>query len=136
MKYKDSLVNITGLIGSYKEVREIGDVDNIQELRDRLSEELFHFGEEFAQIRANAEKAESDYKMCIEKGMKKWRDEFAGTKVTAATIENHAKIDCETLLDELNERRKEYYLAKELIERTDQVLNSLSSRLKLILKND
>lgn len=134
--YNETLVNITNLVKSYKSIRETGSILEIQELRDSISEQLFFFGEIYANIRSNAEKADSDYKTCLEEKRRHWKQKLGKERGAAGLAENEAFIECEELMDELNNRNRDFYLAKSLIERSEQILNSLSSRIKIVGKHE
>ena len=134
--YKQALKEITRLVKSYKALRQDGSTEDIQELRDEISEQLFFFGPEYAEIRSRAEKAESDYKSCLETQKKYWKEKFGEKRGAVGLAENEAAISCNDAMDELNARNRDFYLAKSLMERSDQILNSLSSRLKIINKNE
>ena len=54
----------------------------------------------------------------------------------AEDIETNTFADCEGVLREEMKANEDYYKAKSLIERVDQELNSISSRLKILIKND
>jgi len=134
MTYVEALSNLTRLITSYPQIRQTGTLEELQELRDQISENLFHFGETYAFIRANSERAESAYKSCVEEQKVIWRTKFGGKNVGMADSE--AILSCKERLEEMHQKNEEYYLANSLILRTDQVLNSLSSRLKLVSRHE
>lgn len=132
--YNETLVNITNLVKSYKDIRENGTINDVQTLRDELSEQLFFFGAPFAEIRSAAERADSSYKTCLEESRRKWKNKFGQARGSVGLAENEAFIECEDLLEEVNNKNRDFYLAKSLLDRCDQVLNSISSRLKIIGK--
>lgn len=129
MTYLTAIQSLTNLVNSYREIRRRGIPDELQELRDRISEDLFDFGPTYADIRSAAEKAEANYKTCLKESTFKER---TGTKTTVADAETKAFLDCKELHDEWNNKKHDFYLAKSLLERTEQILNSLSSRIKLL----
>lgn len=134
--YKETLETLSVLVRKYPEVRRTGSPSDIQSLRDEISEELFWFGPCYAETRAAAERAEADYKACIEEKRKYWRNKFAKERGTAAMVDAEAFLDCRDLQAILINKNEDFYLAKSLIERVDQVLNSISSRLKLVIKHE
>lgn len=134
--YKETLETLSNLVKKYPEVRRTGSPADIQTLRDEISEELFWFGPCYAETRAAAERADANYKTCLEEKKKYWKAKYGGQRGTGVLVETDAYLDCKDLLDELNDRNEDFYLAKSLVERTDQILNSISSRLKLTLKNE
>lgn len=136
MEYKETLKELTELVSSYRTIRTGGSPEQIQELRDRLSEELFHFGPTYAEIRAASEKAESDYKSCLDEKNKHWKQKFGNKHGTAGLAENEARIECQSLQEALDAKNRDKYLASSLIDRTDQVLHSLSSRIKILSKHE
>lgn len=131
MTYQEALTSLTRLITSYPEIRRVGSLEELQELRDQISESLFHFGDTYAFIRANSERAESNYKMCIEENKVFRRKQLEGKKGSVTVADSEAILDCREKLEEMHTKNEQYYLAQNLILRVDQVLNSLSSRLKL-----
>lgn len=134
--YTESLKEISKLISTYPEIRRIGCPEDVQELRDRLSECLFHFGPIYAHIRSQAERADANYKTCLEEKKKYWKAKYGAARGTGVLVETDAYLDCKDMLDILNDRNEDFYLAKSLVERTDQILNSISSRLKLTIKHE
>jgi hypothetical protein len=127
---------ISELVTKYKPVRETGTINDVQELRDDLSEALFWFGPIQAQLRADAERAEAIYKSCIEEKSLYWKEKYSGARGTADMVKSKAVLDCRELQDKLISANEQYYLSKSLLERTDQILNSLSSRIKIVNKNE
>jgi len=124
------------LVKSYKPLREHGSQEEIQTLRDEISEVLWYFGPKYAAIRAESERAKSNYESCVEQKKKYWKAKFGEKRGTAELAEINAKEDCEAFLDILNSRNEDFYAARSLIDRTDQILNSVSSRLKLVIKHE
>lgn len=136
MTYTEALGTLTKLVLSYPQIRQTGSQEEVQLLRDEISECLFHFGDTYAHIRSAAERAESNYKNCLADKRAYWREKFGEKRGTATLVENEAYLSCKELQDELNDRNEDHYLAKSLLDRADQLLNSISSRLKLTLKHE
>lgn len=135
-EYIKWLGEISKLVGTYKPIRETGSSAEIQELRDSLSEALFYFGPVQAQLRANAERAEAEYKSCLKEKTLYWKEKFSSKRGTADMVEAKAVIECKELQDELIAANEDYYLSRSLVDRVDQLLNSISSRIKLVTKHD
>ena len=135
-EYRKWLGEISKLVGTYKPIRETGSPAEIQELRDSLSEALFYFGPVQAQLRANAERAEAEYKSCLKEKTLYWKEKFSSKRGTADMVEAQAVLECKELQDDLISANEDFYLAKSLLERSDQILNSVSSRLKLVTKHE
>lgn len=129
MTYVEALSKLTKLVLSYPQIRQTGSQEEIQTLRDEISECLFHFGDTYALIRSSAERGESVYKQCVEEKKKIWRERFNNKNVGLADIE--AVLDCKSNLEQMHQKNEDFYRAKVLIESCENILNSLSSRLKL-----
>lgn len=129
MTYQEALTSLTRLILSYPQIRQTGSQEEIQTLRDEISEALYHFGDTYALIRSESERAESSYKMCVESQKVIWRKKFNNKNVGLADME--ATLECDEALEIMHMRNEDFYRAQSLIQRTDQILNSISSRLKL-----
>lgn len=107
-----------------------------QEIRDDLSESLVFFGPFYSDLRADAEQAEINRKMFYEERKKYWRDKLGGSRGSASLAESNAMIDCKEIYELEIKANREYYKARSLVERIDQVLNSIASRLKILEKHD
>lgn len=134
MTYTEALTTLTKLILSYPQIRQTGSQDEIQLLRDEISECLYHFGDTYALIRSESERAESRYKQCCEERKVYWRKKFNNKQAGLADME--AVLECNEALEIMHQKNEDFYRAKSLIERVDQVLNSISSRLKLNSKHE
>jgi hypothetical protein len=134
MTYSEALATLTRLIISYPEIRKTGSLTELQTLRDEISECLFHFGEMYAHIRSAAERGESQYKTCCDERKKHWRQKFGDRKAGLADLE--AVLECKNDLSTMHDKNEDYYLAQSLINRTDQVLHAISSRIKIIGKHE
>lgn len=129
MTYQEALTSLTRLILSYPQIRQTGSQEEIQTLRDEISECLYHFGDTYAYIRANSDRAETSYKTCVDEKKLKRRKEYNNKNVGLADVE--AVLDCKDALELMHQRNEDYYRAKSLVEQTELILNSLSSRLKI-----
>lgn len=112
------------------------DPEKVQDIRDNLSEALIYFGEEAARLRAEAEDAELEKKRYLAERKEYWREQFDGKRGTASLAESNALQDAMDVSKAEIQANKEYYEAKHLIERVDQLINSIASRMKIISKHD
>lgn len=136
MNYQEAVKELGDLVGQYSKVWESDNKEEAQDLRDQLSIALWFFGPEVARFRANAERAENARKMKYDERKKYWKHKYGGARGTASLVEADAHIDCADVIKEEEDAKENYYLAKALQERTDQVLNSISSRIKDLQKHE
>ncbi len=131
MTYTEALSTLTKLVLSYPQIRQTGSQEEVQLLRDEISEALYHFGDTYAYIRSAAERAESNLKNCLNENRKRIKSELGDKKGTVAAVDLEANLSCKELQDELLDRNEDHYLARSLLDRSEQILNAISSRLKL-----
>lgn len=136
--YEDCLSECLSQVKKYHTARRSKQWDywEFQEIRDDLSESLVYFGPVYADLRANAELAEVQRKQRFEERKLHHRSEAKGKKITASEIESLATTDIKTDMEKEVEAKREYYKARHLVERIDQVLNGIASRLKPLDKYD
>jgi len=133
--YVNALKELSLLVSKYTEVRDHGTIDEVQNLRDDMGEQLFWFGPKYATLRADMGRAEARYKRCLAEKTKYWKEELKA-RGNAELIKTNAILDCDDLQEEYLDRCEDFYLAKSLIERTDQILNSIATRFKLMNKHE
>lgn len=139
MTYEQCLHHALKWIKIYTSARKsnMWDYMIFQEIRDELSETLVSFGPVYAELRADAELAEDQRKVHYAKRIKFHKEDFGAMKRGSASYaETEALIDCESYYQRENDTKRQYYLARTLIERIDQVLNGIASRLKPLDKYD
>jgi hypothetical protein len=136
--YDDCLAQCLKHVKSYHTARKSNQWDywEFQDIRDELGEALVYFNPLFAELRAAAEQAEIDRKHYFAERRKYWRDEAKKNKEPLGAADDNATIDAKPFFDKEVLANKEYYRARGLYERIDQVLNGISSRLKPLDKYD
>lgn len=136
--YEDCLTDCLAHVKQYNTARKNKQWDywEFQEIRDNLAESLVFFGPLFADLRADAELAEVKRKQLFEERKLFHREESKGQRITAAEVESKATRDIEAAYKEEIEAKRKYYQARNLVERIDQVLNGIASRLKPLDKYD
>lgn len=140
--YEDCLLDIMTQVKRYVTYRQrkLDDFWELQSIRDNMSEALLFFGPFYADIRANAEQAEMDRKMAYNERKMHWKEQYkVDGKIprgSADPIETHVLEDIKEHYQREVDRNREYYKARVLMERADQELNSISSRLKALMKNN
>ncbi len=138
-KYEDCLAQTLHQVKHYNTLRnnkDLWDKWEFQDIRDELSEALVYFGPFYADLRADAEQRDIDYKIYLEERKNHWRGVYGGVRGTASQVDSNALIDCKQHLKDKTEANRAYYQARALQDRIDQVLNSLASRLKILEKHD
>lgn len=135
-EYNNAVADIYEQLEIYRNLRENDEWNLLlfQDVRDELSEALLYYGPLFAEIRAEAEMAENNRRLCLEENKLFWREKLSEERGSVSLAESKALLDCEDSMIEENKKKELYYKAKELMERTDQVLNAISSRIKYLLK--
>lgn len=104
----------------------------LQDIRDHMSESLLLFGPYYAEIRSNAEASEVDRKLAYEEKKSFYRNKYERKRGTADDVESDTMRDMREYYDNELAANKLYYKCRILVERADQELNSISSRLKLL----
>jgi cell division FtsZ-interacting protein ZapD len=140
--YDQCLKEIDIQVKRYKTFRRNNNEDKkeLQDLRDNIAEALLDFGPYYAQIRSNAEACEVDRKLAygeLKQYAKKKHTGEDGKVIrgTADEIEADTLTSLRPYYDKELEANKLYYKCRVLMERVDQELNSISSRLKLLQKD-
>lgn len=134
--YERCLEEIHAQIKRYKTARRMmsEDINEYQDIRDMLTEALFFFGITYADIRYNAEAAEMKRKLFYIERKVYWKEQHP-ERGLADLIESKTLADSKTVEEEELQAKKQYYKARILMERADQELNSISSKIKILLKN-
>src|SRR5688572_21492947 len=134
MTYKQLEREITVQIKLYKLTRKTNpwDYETFKNISDELSECLVFFGPVAASLRTAAERAKAERELYMEERRLHWLSEWGNDRGNATKITAQATLDCrEKKMAEI-EANGNYYQAKEIIDRIDQELNSISRRFKEI----
>jgi hypothetical protein len=140
--YDECLREIMTQVKRYVTYRQqkLDDFWELQSIRDIMSESLLFFGPFYADLRANAEQAEMERKLAYNDRKTYWKEQFkVDGKIprgSADAIESNVMDDIKDYYQKEVDTNREYYKARVLMERADQELNSISSRLKALMKNN
>lgn len=108
-----------------------------QNIRDELAEILVSFAPHAAELRMKSEEAEYQRKVYYEKQKKHYLDNPPnGGKISISSAENLAMIDLKNHYMRETAARYEWQKARTLMERVDQVINGIATRLKPLDKYD
>lgn len=139
MTYEECLTTCEEAVRRYSEMRdsdeEWASLD-IQDIRDELGEALVFFGPTLALLRNEMDQAEADRKVYYEKRKLHWKEHFKGERGTASLVESNALIDSKEVIDREIICKDHYHKARILVDRIDQFLNGVASRIKLNEKYD
>lgn len=108
----------------------------VQQLRDLLSINLYKLSSLEADYRMGADSAENTRKLCVTQAEEKYREEYKNKRGSASLAERKALIECQDSYRDEEAAKGQYYTIKNLVERVDQVINSISSRIKQAIKHD
>ncbi len=116
----------------YKQTRKVNpwDYATFKNISDELSESLACFGPVAASLRAKSEVAKAEREKYYEERRIFWHDTLGEKRGNATIITAKATIDSHEMKLKEIEANKAWYEAKEILERVDQYLNSISRRLK------
>jgi hypothetical protein len=107
-----------------------------QNIRDELAEALLYFGPHYAKTRQDSELAEVERKALFAERRIHWKEHYKSVRGTASLAEDKATLDCKDIMAAEAKANHLYYQARSIVERVDQVLNGIASRLKPIEKYD
>lgn len=132
----DILQELRLLLKKAKVARKKDDINAIQDVRDELSEALLYFGMTVVDNRMAAEKAKHNKEYCILEKEDEIINSLDGARGAVSKASREAQIHCKELAEKEIAAYSEYHKAKMILDRSDQILNSISSRLKVLLKNE
>lgn len=109
-------------------------ITEMQNIRDDLAWEMFHFGEIYSQIKSDYELADDKYKTCLNQEYLSLKEGKSRTEMTGEIAERRSFVNCGEIRDVMQAKRELYNRARTILERVDQIMNSIASRIGLFKK--
>lgn len=128
---EDRFSYLTELIRDYDINKDTFDINQLQGLRDNISLNLFYLSDSFSIALSNYNMAEHNRKTKMaEKGLY-YRD----SGFTVVESESKARIDCTKEAKEETKALKQKERVRIIISTCNHILNSISSRIKMLEKS-
>lgn len=110
----------------------------VQEIRDDLSTALAFFIHTYADLKHESDRLQSKLKIHFAERYTYWIDHYkeTGVKKTAEYVKQKAQLDCKELMEQSDAAYAMATKAKGILDRTDQIINGIASRLKFHIKHD
>lgn len=131
-KDKHPYIRLSELIDDYNENKNSYDKNKLQDLRENISLTLFYLSDSFSLAISNYDKADWSRKRNYAKLVEENKYDSEGNKNTVAVTESIARIENEEFEEKVVEALRQKEKAKMILSATNQVLNSISSRLHMI----
>jgi hypothetical protein len=134
----DAWLRVKQIATEWRIVRKSNDLTGLQGIREDLSDFLLDVGFLESQIYHIFVTSGQARKECYEDALSRIRTEArtSGEKISVELMKNRANIECRELIREENRAEIDYKNVRTLIGRCDQILHSVSSAVKTILKID
>jgi len=138
MTIEEAWIEIKRIGAIWKEHRNSKDITGLQWVRDEISEALLNIGELETEIFNKLVLAEQKRKECVEDGLEAAKTEYADKKVKTNMdfIKNSVNIGCREFFRDEQRLVSEHHSIKTLMARADQILHSVSTSIRMILKID
>ena len=104
--------------------------EQLQDIRDEISDCLYRLADPYADTRFNHERAEFLCKLERAKTEESYRG--GSTKMSREQIINRSRIETSSFDEEVLDKHREYQSLRRKIEGGDKILNSIASRLSRI----
>lgn len=133
---KHPFVRVSELVDNYSENKNSFDSKQLQDLRENISLTLFYLSDSASEALARYERAEHERKMKMAEREQHHRSSSEdGVKaMTVSEAQNLARIDCREEVNQSKEALRQKERVKIILSATQQILNSISSRLHMIQK--
>lgn len=109
-------------------------ITEMQNIRDELAWEMFHFGEIYSQIKSDYELADDNYKTCLNQEYLSLKEGRSRTEISGEVAERKSFVNCQESRKTMQDKRELYNRARTILERVDQIMNSIASRIGLFKK--
>ena len=129
-------IELSNLIDEYSENRHTYDAPKLQNIRESISLALFYLSDSASQALANYEMSEHTRKTKMAEREQYHRNEVGsdGKHMTVAEAANLARIDCKAETEDCKNALRQKERVRIILSSTQQILNSISTRLSLISK--
>lgn len=130
----DNLSILSENIQKYRSGHSSYDVKELQEIRDNISMSLFYLVQEYSMLKHKADSAEYFKKRKFAEECESLRnktDEITAKKFTREQITDKALLNSKEENENLIEAEKDFFEMKLIFDTSNQILNSISSRINL-----
>lgn len=137
MELDKILGDVKEQIKKYRIASSESSMEKMQDNRDELSILLLSFNEGVvASLRGKAEATENEYKFRVRKSIVENRNDTGKGKTytSAAVADKEAENEHREYQKDVEKAQSDYYKARGIKEGIEQVLNTISSRLKMLSK--
>lgn len=134
---KHPFIKLSEIIEEYESKRTSFDADGLQDIRERIALLLFHLSDSASRAMSQQESADFNRKRNYAECFENWHNETdmqTGKKYTVAAAENKARIDNKVFEEEYVEATRKQQRVRIILSSTQQILNSIASRLNNIQK--
>lgn len=131
------VIDLIEAISQYKEGRQSFDLPALQDLRERISLNLFLCSDIYSLIRSDAEGSDFIRKREVAKEEERIRydkDPNTTKRLTVSQISNRARESTQAFEEALVEANRAYYKIRLMIDSASHILHSISSRINQISK--
>lgn len=131
----DPLHILTMLVDKYNSYRDNMTVEEVQDLRENMSLNLFYLSSDIAKAISNYESKDYERKRKfaeIEESYRSDTDPRTGKIYTVADSERMARIQCKDIEVELSEALRQKERARVILTAVQQILNALSSKITIL----
>lgn len=134
-KDKHPYIKLSELIDEYNKNKKSYDKNKLQDLRENISLTLFYLVDSFSLAISNYDAADWDRKRNYAELIEANDYDEEGNKNTVAVKESLARIGNKEYEEKVVEALRQKEKARMILSATNQVLNSISSRLHMIQQN-
>lgn len=131
-KDKHPYITLSELIDKYKKDKNSYDKNKLQDLRENISLTLFYLADSFSLAISNYDSADWNRKRNYAELIEQNEYDEDGNKNTVAVKESLARIGNKEYEEKVVEALRQKEKARMILSATNQVLNSISSRLHMI----
>jgi hypothetical protein len=135
---KHAFIELSELISLYRDNKNSFDLKELQTMREDISLCLFYLSDSASTALANYEEKEHLRKMKGAEREQYHRNDTdkEGKRITVAEAQNLARLDCKEEVEECKTALRQKERVRIIISATNQILNSISSRLSQISKHN
>lgn len=134
-KDKHPYIKLSELIDEYNKDKNSYDKNRLQDLRENISLTLFYLADSFSLAISNYDAADWNRKRNYAELIEANEYDEDGNKNTVAVKESLARIGNKEYEEKVVEALRQKEKARMILSATNQVLNSISSRLHMIQQN-
>lgn len=131
---KHPFIELSDLIGEYKEKKDSFDAKELQDMREKISLCLFYLSDSASTAISNYDKADWERKRNYAELIESNRFDAEGNKNTVALMESAARIGNKEKEEQTAEALRQKERVRIILSSTTNILHAISSRLHMIDK--